>query len=193
VESPPETTVEAMIETPPNETDGKTTETPRAKNKKEPLTPAMKADPISRKLILLSLIFATLALSCIGYLTFIYQQKKHANHATNSGETSTVAPQAITQGLEEIMVVLKNEQELRVEMVAECSQIETCDYLKDHIPQARDLLIPVLSGMNPQDLPNVESKNLLRKKLTDRLNTLEMPGKVIQIEFVNLSVEGNPK
>ena len=78
-------------------------------------------------------------------------------------------------------------------MVVECTQPETCEYIKDHAPQVRDLLIPVLNNINPIELSSPESKNLVRKKLTDRLNTMDMVGKIIQVEFVNLTVEGNPK
>ena len=132
METTPKTPEETLIETPgefmPESVDAATTKVPRAKKKPIPLTPAMKADPISRKLIRLSLIFAGLAFICIGLLTFIHLQKKHSHSAAVTESGPAVAPRAITQALDEIRVTLKNEQELRVEMVEECSQLETCDF-----------------------------------------------------------------
>lgn len=189
----PDETSDASIESPTDPS----SETLSVKHKEKPkkliVTPAMKADPISRKLIKFSLFFALLAMTCIGFLVHLHHQKKQAELPPVVEDTSKRSIQAITQNLDEIQVVLKNEQELRVEMVVECSQIEACDYIKDHTPQVRDLLIPVLNNINPNDLSSAESKNLVRKKLTDRLNTLDMVGKVIQVEFVNLTVEGDPK
>ena len=164
----------------------------RTKIAKSPLTPEMKADPISRKLISLSLFFASLAVICIGFLTFIHFQKKHALHA-NDPKTVIFKPEpVITQKIEQIQVKLKNEQDLRVEISTECSQKETCNFIKDNPERVRDVLIPILTNIDPYKLSSVESKNLLRQKIVDRINTLEAPGKVSQVNFINLSVEGKP-
>ena len=189
----PDETSEASTETPTDALVETLSVKSKEKPKKAPLTPAMKADPISRKLIQLSLFFAGLAITCIGFLTYVHHQKTRSQLPPVTEDTSKHNVQAITQALDEIQVVLKNEQELRVEMVVECTQPETCEYIKDHAPQVRDLLIPVLNNINPIELSSPESKNLVRKKLTDRLNTMDMVGKIIQVEFVNLTVEGNPK
>ena len=158
---------------------------------KKELDDAMKADPTSRSLFRLSLFFAAIALTCFGYLGMNLYKKKQA-HTVIAVEVAPAKPaEAITQTFDVINVVLKNEQELRVELVAECSQKETCNFLKENPEQARDLLIPVLSNIDPQEFMKIENKDFVRKRLTDRLNSLEMPGKVIQIHFTNLGIEGN--
>lgn len=192
MENTPETpseTIDAAAETDPAAHD----KTPHAKKEKFQLTPEMKADPVSRKLMMLSAVFASLALLCIGFLTYIHHQKKQSLKVAEP-ETTTHQPTVmITHTLQEIHVVLKNEQDLRVEIVVECSQRETCDHIKKHIPEVQDLLIPILSSIDPNEFSNIENKITIRKKLTDRLNTLEMTGKVIQVHFNNLSIEGSPK
>lgn len=163
------------------------------KKQKYRLTPEMKADPVSRKLILYSMIFATLALICFSLVAVLYYKKTHADKNTEVEAPHSEKIVVITQPLEQIHVVLKNEQDLRVEIAVECGQKETCDYIKNHPAEARDLLIPILTSIDPDLFASIENKKLIRKKLTDRLNTLEMPGKVIQVHFNNLSIEGNSK
>jgi flagellar basal body-associated protein FliL len=169
------------------------TEAPRAKKEKLVLTPEMKKDPLSRKLITLSLVFASLAAICIGLLTYVRYEKKKALHSHDAESEPVKTAPIISQAIEEIHVVLQNEQHLRIEIVAECAQIETCDHIKNNPAQVRDLLIPVISNIDSNLFSNLENKKLIRKKITDRLNTMEMTGKVIQVHFNNLSIEGSPR
>ena len=180
-----DTTTEATTET--------QIEAPRAKKSKLLVTSEMKADPLSRKLLLFSMLFASLAILCIGFLTSIYLKKKHALKITHTEVVSTKQAPMITQALDEILVVLKSEQELRVEIVVECSTQDACNFIKDHSVQVRDLLIPMISNIDPIAFSAIDNKNLVRKNITERLNTLELQGKIIQIHFNNLSIEGNPK
>jgi flagellar basal body-associated protein FliL len=164
----------------------------RAKAAKAPPTREMRADPISKKLILLSKLFASLALICIGFLTFIYHQKKHAHDGTGAEDIAIKLPIIFSQTLDGIHVKLKNEQDLRAEIAVECATRETCNFIKDNPTQVRDLVIPVLNSIDSDQFSNIENKRLVRKKITDRINTLRMPGRVIQVHFVNLSIEGLP-
>lgn len=195
MEKTPETPEELKEETPSDTVDlsEAPVETPRAKKEKLVLTKEMKDDPISRKLINLSLLFAALAVICIGLLTYIRYQKKHAGHPVATDATPVKLEPIITQPIEEIHVVLPNEQHLRIEIVAECALKDTCDHIKNHPSEVRDLLIPVVTSIDPNLFSNLENKKLMRKKITDRLNTMEMNGKVIQVHFNNVSIEGTPK
>ncbi len=204
MENPPETSSETIdLEEQANaeseadshggDSNKKSGKPPRAKKKKIALTPEMKADPISRKLILFSLFFAALAILCIGLLTRIYLEKKHAHDPVET-VTHSVEPIVIfSQALDEIHVVLKNEQDLRVELVTECSDKETCEFIKNNQAQVRDSLIPILSNIDSDLFSNLENKREVRKQLAEEINTIPMPGKVIQIHFNNLSIEGKPQ
>jgi len=192
-ESPPDIAIDSSSETHEEAGAEGHIETPHVKLKKAAVTAEMKADPISRKMILLSLFFAGLATLCFAVMAYVHHQKKIAKPTAVTETTNKPLDPVITQEIEEIHVILKNEQELRVEMVVECGQIETCNYIKDHLAESRDLLIPILNTINPNELSKVDYKNLIKKKLADHLNTMEMVGKVIQVEFTNLVVEGDPK
>jgi flagellar basal body-associated protein FliL len=196
VEKPPENSEETkseIIDTQENGAEHASADAPSKKSNKLYVTPEMKADPLSRKLILYSMAFASLALICIGLLTFVHYQKKRAEHPPVIAEIAHVPEPMITEPIQEIHVVLKNGQDLRVEIVAECSSKDACSFIKTHTAQVRDLLIPILNTIEADQISSLEVKKLIRKKLTDRLNTLEMEGKVIQVHFNNLSVEGKPK
>ena len=196
MEKPPENSEETkskIIEKPENAAEHADPDAPSKNSNKLYVTPEMKADPLSRKLILYSMIFASMALICIGLLTYIHIQKKRAAHPSVNAEISHQLDPMITEQLQEIHVVLKNGQDLRAEIVAECSLKTACDFIKNHTAQVRDLLIPILNTIETDQISSLEVKKLIRKKLTDRLNTLEMEGKVIQVHFNNLNIEGKPK
>ena len=188
MENTPETSPETVDTTVKQED-----KSPRIKKEKVPLTPEMKLDPLSKKLINFSKIFAVLAISCIGFLTYVRYQKRQVVAPPKTEEVAVKSNLPIIQELKEIKVKLLNEQDLRVELAVECAEIETCDFIKDHVAQVRDLLIPVLGSFNSEQFGSMENKKLMRKKLIDQLNTLEIPGKVTQVHFNNLSFEGQAK
>ncbi len=187
-----EPSTNATSEIPIEGIEGTPSDAPHNKKSAYQLTPEMKADPVSRKLILLSISFAGLAIICIGFLTYTYYQKKHA-HDSHSPVVNEEPAIVIIQKLDEIRVKLRNEQDLRAEIATECSDRATCDFVKDHPAQVRDLMIPILSAIDPDIFGNIEAKQTMRKNLVDRLNTLEMPGKVNQVHFNNFSIEGEVK
>lgn len=192
MKKPPETPPETTIDTHSEQAIEAAAEALRAKMAKAPLNAEMKADPVSRKLVFLSFLFAVLAISCIGFLTFTYYHKKRALRPVVIETTEEKPETIIIQTIDEIQTKLKNDQDIHMQIATECSQKETCTFIKEHQAQVRDLINPIITNVEPDQLSNLEYKKNLRKKLTDRINKLEMPGKVIQIHINNLSIEGHP-
>ena len=152
----------------------------------------LSSDPPSRYMTVLSIIFASLAAVCFSMLIAMYL--KHRHHVKNTppkAEREVI----ISQPLGEFRVFLKSEKtdgselELRADLVAECTTQEACDTLKTHLAEARDLIVPVLSGATQEDVMQTPSKNLLKRKATDRLNTMTLKGKVLQIDISNMTLE----
>lgn len=178
------------MEKTPDTPSAESTEKPRAKAGKLTLTPEMKADPISRKMILLSLFFASLAIACMLLFGIIYYKKHAPAHETVVESTPTPTPEVIQQTLNLIHLELQNQQQLWIEIAVECSDPETCQFIKNNQAMIRDEIVPILSTFTPEMVQKVEAKKLLRKKILDRLNTLSLHGKVMQVHFNNLSLEG---
>lgn len=151
-------------------------------------------DPPSRFITYLAFAFALLALACVGTLVSKYLEARRARQPVVV-ETAPAAPEKIfTESLGEFRLVLKgaespNDGELRVDMVAECSTEAACLYLKDHLVQARDIVIPVLVNLRREELLDPGSKNLIRRRIAEQLNSLPMNGKIIQILFTDLTIE----
>jgi flagellar basal body-associated protein FliL len=185
-------------DTPPTATEGtaadaaphgdqKEANAPRGKKKKPP-TPDSSVDPISKKMFLYSKIFALLAVICIGFLTTHYLKKKKAAHPPLVEDAQEVAHHQFEMPL--LHVVLPNEQDLRVELAFECTTQAACDFIKENPEQTNDILIPVFASTKPEIYENTEQKKLLRQKIADQLNTLHLGGKVVDVNFNNLSIEG---
>ena len=163
-------------------------QTPPPSQKKHQLTAAMKADPLSNKLFTWSKIFAALSALCIGFLTYLYWSKNFSSQPTAATEPPPA--KVIQYTIPSIQVKLRNEQDLIVEMAIECSSEVACRYIEEHSPQVRDLVIPILTNVDPDIYTKNAEKIALREKLIDRLNTLEMSGKVLAVNFYNFSIEG---
>ncbi len=153
-------------------------------------------DVPSRFMTILSMVFAFLAITSIGLLIFAYLKYRHSNAPANVEErvkhTGPIAPH--TQSLGEFKLYLKgelprNEGELRVDIVAECSTKEACDSINEHMAQARDKINPILMGCSRDDMMKLESKNQIRTRMTEQLNTLPMNGKIIQVFFNDMTIE----
>lgn len=154
-------------------------------------------DPPSRFMTYLSFAFALLAIACTVTLVMKYLEARRARHAVVIEEPKPVNEKVITESLGEFRLVLKgaespNDGELRVDVVAECSNQETCTYLKDHQIQARDIVIPVLVNVRRDEMLNPETKNQIRRRIAEQLNSLPMNGKIIQILFTDLTIEDSP-
>lgn len=154
----------------------------------------LSPDPPSRFVSWMAIVFGVLAAACLALLLQRYWEIRKRNLPAPEAPSKPVLEKIITEPLGEFKLVLKpidspNDGELRVDVVAECSNVEACQYLKDHLIQARDIVIPVFMNARRSELLSPESKLLLRRKITEQLNTLPLGGKVIQILFTDLTVE----
>jgi flagellar basal body-associated protein FliL len=149
----------------------------------------------SRFMTVLSIAFATLAVLCAGLLVTMYFKYRKAHAPKPVVVAAPIQIEFISQALGEFTVSVKSadpkveERQLRAQLTAQCTTQETCDELKSHLAESRDLVLPVLSSANQEDFFNVEAKTTLRNKITDRLNSLTLPGKVSDVNFTNLAVE----
>jgi flagellar basal body-associated protein FliL len=50
-------------------------------------------------------------------------------------------------------------------------------------------VIPVLVNLRREELLSPASKNLIRRRITEQLNSLPLNGKIIQILFTDLTIE----
>lgn len=154
-------------------------------------------DPPSRFMTFLSIAFGLLAIVCITTLVMKYLQARKAGHALVLEEPKPLPEKIITESLGEIRLILKgadspNDGELRVDVVAECTTQEACDYLKANQIRARDIVIPVLVNVRREEILNPDSKDLIRRRIAEQLNSMPMNGKIIQILFTDLTVEDAP-
>jgi len=150
----------------------------------------MKNDPVSKKMFLYSKIFAVLSLTFIGILTYQQLKRKNFYRKPPAKHEVVASEDGFTYQLGLIHVVLKNEQDLRVDLSLECTNKPTCEYIKENPEKARDAILPLLSNIDPGSISSTESKSMIRNKLTEALNTLDMNGKVIQVNFTDLTLEG---
>jgi flagellar basal body-associated protein FliL len=150
-------------------------------------------DSPSRFMTLLSILFALSAVICLMLLVTVYVKNRAAHKKVAPPAEQVVVAPTITEPLGEFRIFLspegKERIELRVDVVAECSTQEACTYLKDHLPQARDVVLPALSNSTREEYLAPESKNLIRRKIAERLNSIPMSGKVLQIDFSDMTIE----
>lgn len=150
-------------------------------------------DSPSRFMTVLSIIFGILAVTCFALLVALYlKHRSHQKKVAIVADPVVVAP-IVTESLGEFKLFLspegKERIELRVDIVAECSTQDACTYLKDHLPQSRDVVLPVLSSSTREELLSPESKNLIRRRIAERLNAIPMSGKILQVHFSDMTIE----
>jgi flagellar basal body-associated protein FliL len=169
------------------------------------------SDSPSKYLTILSMVFAGLALICSGIL--VVQYLKYRSNAKNEAARkeeeaklyggwlagqhkfkykSENGDDLVTQPLGEFRASWKN-IELRVDLVAECSDEETCKSLKDQELKVRDLLMPLIQGSSQEEVMNPTRKLAFRRRLAEKLNELELKGRVIQIDFTDMTLEPNAR
>ena len=169
------------------------------------------SDSPSKYLTVLSMVFAGLALICSGIL--VVQYLKYRSNAKNEAARkeeeaklyggwlagqhkfkykSENGDDLITQSLGEFRANWKN-IELRVDLVAECSDEETCKSLKDQELKVRDLLMPLIQASSQEEVMNPSRKLAFRRRLAEKLNELELKGRVIQIDFTDMTLEPNSR
>ena len=147
-----------------------------------PPTPSLKKllfspDYPSRLMSVLSVFFALLASFCLIILISTYLQYRKAHSSQKKvAEKPLVADQIYSESLGEFHLFLKPEQakndgELRVTMVVECASKVGCDKIKEHLPESRDIILPILSAAGREEMLNLETKNRIRRKITERLES----------------------
>ena len=156
-------------------------------------------DSPSRLMTFFSIFFALLASLCMillisAYLNYRKELAKQKVIPVKEAKTLQVN----LQSLGEFKLVLKpenriNDGELRVNIVVECKTQNSCNKLKDHLSEARDLVIPVLSVASREDLLTLESKNRIKRTIAERLSNLTDPEKVQDINFSDMTIEPGPK
>lgn len=151
------------------------------------------SDSPSRFMTVLSIVFGILAIACFALLVSLYLKHRALQKKVVPVEAPVVAAPVITESLGEFKLFLspegKERIELRVDVVAECSTQEACTYLKDHLPQSRDVVLPVLSSSTREEFLSPDSKNLIRRKIAERLNAIPMSGKILQVHFSDMTIE----
>lgn len=143
----------------------------------------------SRYLMALSTLFAFLAVVCFSLLILHYW--KHRHHVQKSSETVIetlrVEP-TFHQSLGEFRVQW-DQSEMRATLSAECSTEAACSNLKEKYAEVHDLILPVFQGSSEQNVTSPEHKQHLREELIEKLNELKLPGRVLQIDFTDLTIE----
>ncbi len=161
------------------------------------------SDTPSRYVTLLSLVFGALALISAALLVAVMVTKnKKIEPVAHDDPNKVKLEPLIQESLGHYQIVLKptaqeNEtgataeknQDLRVDLVAECSSIEACKLLKAQMPQARDLIIPVLSSATREDLLKSDTKNIIKQRIAEQLNGLVEPGQINQVHMSDLTIE----
>ena len=156
-------------------------------------TPKLKdylrsSDAPTRYLLILSFLFAGIALFCFGFLVIQYVKHRHdAQKVVIVKETNKVE-RVYRESLGEIRVMW-TDGELRADVVAECSLPETCEALKERKIEARDVTIPILQESNRSEMMNPARKLLIRNKIAEKLNELKIPGRVVQVDFTDMTIE----
>ncbi len=165
-------------------------------------------DSPSRYLTWLSLTFGFLAILCYGLLVNRYLDYRNRNrnleaekaeaerlyggwlnkqNAFNKMKMDGEDP-VFTQALGEFRVIWAT-SELRADLVAECTNEETCNALKERPEQVHDLILPILQAKSPEQVLSPNSKLEIRREIVDKLNELKFKGKVLQIDFTDLTIE----
>ncbi len=166
------------------------------------------SDSPSRYLTWLSLAFGGLAILCYGLLVTRYIEHRNRNrnleaekaeaerlyggwlnkqNAFNKMKMEGEDP-VFTQALGEFRVLWAT-SELRADLVAECTNEETCNALRDRPEQVHDLILPIFQARTPEQVLNPNSKLELRREIVDKLNELKLKGKILQVDFTDLTIE----
>ena len=150
------------------------------------------SDTPTRFMTFLSMGFALLALICFGLLITLYIKNRNSHQVVKTEVVAPLAP-TITQSLGDFEAIVKpigsEEEQLSISIIAECNSTEVCETVKSHLAEVRDLVVPLLMGLTKEEWLSVDSKTLLRRKITDRINSMTLPGKVLQVDFSDLLIE----
>lgn len=165
------------------------------------------ADPPSRYLTWLSITFGFLAFTCYGLLIYRYIEHRNASRDLQAEEAERARlyggwlnkqlafnrprpgeDPVFMQGIGQFRVTWAG-SELRVSITAECTTEETCNELKNRPEEVSDLILPILQASSPEEVLNPNSKLELRRLLAEKLNTLKFSGKIMMVDFTDLTIE----
>ena len=157
-------------------------------------TPTLKdylhsPDSPSRYLMILSILCGLLATSCFGLLVFQYWKHRHSEQKTviQAPEMPNIEPtyhSSIGQ-----FKVEWDDAEMRANLVAECTTPEACEELKERATAVQDLVLPLLQESSRSRILNPTQKQYLRQKIAEKLNDLKLKGRVIEIDFSDLTID----
>ena len=146
-------------------------------------------DSPSRYLMILSMLFGLLAVSCFMLLVFQYWKYRHHGQKIDTPVVETVKIEPTFHEAIGQYKVDWDDAEMTAELSAECSTQEACEALKEHSTEARDLIFPLLQESSRTAILNPTEKQYLRQKIAEKLNELKLGGRVIQIDFTDLQIE----
>jgi flagellar basal body-associated protein FliL len=63
------------------------------------------------------------------------------------------------------------------------------EMLKDRPEQVHDMILPIFQVRTPEQVLNPNSKLELRREIADKLNELKLKGKILQVDFTDLTIE----
>jgi flagellar basal body-associated protein FliL len=146
-------------------------------------------DAPSRYLILLSSLFAFLAVCSFSLLIFYTWKHRHAEQKTPVATTVESIGEASFNAALGQFKVQWDDGELSADLTAECTTEEACKALKDRYDQTHDSILPLLQASSRTEILNPARKLRLRQAIADKLNELKLNGRVVQIDFTDLTVE----
>ena len=145
-------------------------------------------DSPSRYLSFLAVVFALLGIFCLALLTHAYLKHRRSAQKPIEKKVEPVVEKTFNQELGEF-VISWDHSDLRVNITAECTSLEACDQLKEHLSRARDATLPVLQGSSREQILNPEKKVLLRQAIAEKLTDLKLGGKITDVNFTDMTVE----
>ena len=156
-------------------------------------TPSLKElfktpDSPSRYLLIFSFFLIIAAATCL--ILFGGRYWKHRHSVKNETIASPVLKLEPTfqVKLGEFKVSL-SDGELRVDLVVQCGTQIACDELAARKIDARDRVLPILQNSSRSEILNSAKKQVLRQQITDSLNAMKLSGKIIEVNFSDLTVE----
>lgn len=153
------------------------------------------ADIPSRFATVISLAFTILSITSLVILAYLLSRTKAQNARLNEEASKPVVEVTFYQPLGNFRVFLKKElekerdPEVRVDITVECSTEPACLDLKNKLQEVRDLIHPILAALTVQEMLDPDTKELLRKRIADQLGGFTSQGKIIKVNFTDMTIE----
>ncbi len=166
---------------------------PQSSDSHTQINSEMENDPVSKKMLFYSKLFAAVSLLLLVILAFQKKDLKNLFPKISDQSETSKSQESIKYTLGLVRAVLQSEQELEMNLSIECTNQSSCDTIKNNRLKALDLIIPLFLNVNSKDLLNPESKQKIRDQIAEKLNSIPLNGKVIQVNFLDLSLQGTTK